>query len=339
MQDKIDKILKTYLCQIEKAESSNEILNLRVKIFGKSGEFTELLKGLKDVDAGLRPQFGKILNDAKVSLENKLNAKEDMFKKFELNLKLNNEKIDITLPGKKPNVGSLHPLMLVKNEVVNIFTALGFTVVDGPEIELDYYNFQALNMPKDHPARDMQDSFYINENIVLRSQTSPMQIRAMETMGVPLRILCPGRVYRSDDDATHSPMFHQIEGLVVDKNITMRDLKGVLDEFAKKLFDSDTKTRLRPSYFPFTEPSVEVDLSCAICKGKGCRLCKGTGWMEILGAGMVNRRVLKNCKIDPDVYSGFAFGMGIERIAMIKYGIPDMRMLFENDKRFLEQFK
>ena len=339
MQEKIKKLLESYLNQIEKAKTSADVFNLRVKVFGKSGEFTELLKGLKDVDASSRPTFGKILNDAKVSLEEKFGEKEDKIKTAEQAQRLNSEKIDITLPGFAPNVGTLHPLTLIKNEVIDIFTAIGFTVVDGPEIETDYYNFQSLNIPSDHPARDMQDSFYINENILLRTQTSPMQIRAMENMKPPLRILCPGKVYRADDDATHSPMFHQIEGLVVDKNITMRDLKGVLDEFAKELFDSSTKTRLRPSYFPFTEPSVEVDLSCAMCKGKGCRLCKGTGWMEILGAGIVNRRVLKNCKIDPDIYSGFAFGMGIERIAMIKYGIPDMRMLFENDLRFLKQFK
>ena len=339
MQDKIDGILVKYNQKIEQAKTLEDITDIKVKVFGKSGDFTELMKELKNVSSEERPKFGKVLNDAKVTLEDKIKSVENKIANSEREKRLKNESIDITLPSKAAAFGNVHPLTKIKNEVLNAFISLGFEVLDGPEIELDYYNFQALNVPLDHPARDMQDTFYINDNILLRTQTSTMQIHAMEEKGVPLRVLCPGKVYRSDDDATHSPMFHQIEGLVVDKGINMRDLKGVLDEFAKKLFDKDTKTRLRPSYFPFTEPSVEVDLSCAICKGKGCRLCKGTGWIEILGAGLVNRKVLKNCNVDPDVYSGFAFGMGIERIAMIKYSIPDMRMLFENDERFLKQFK
>ena len=243
------------------------------------------------------------------------------------------------MPAHLAGGGSVHPVSLVKQELVDIFAGMGFDVFEGPEIERDYYNFQALNIPADHPARDMQDTFFIGGEFLLRSQTSSGQIRVMENKKPPIKVLSPGRVYRSDSDATHSPMFHQMEGLVVDKGITLNDLKGMLDEFARRMFSSETKTRLRPSYFPFTEPSVEVDLSCRNCGGKGCRICKGTGWIEVLGAGMVNRRVLENCGIDPDVYTGFAFGMGLERIAMIKYGINDIRLLFENDVRFLKQFR
>lgn len=339
MQEKIKIIINNYMGLLEKSQTINEIVDVKVKVFGKNGDFTNLMKELKDVSNDERPKMGKALNEAKVLLEAKIESAQKRITDKERSEKLAAEIIDITLPSKMQKQGNLHPLTIVKNQVLDAFISLGFKVVDGPEVELDYYNFQALNIPPDHPARDMQDTFYINDNILLRTHTSPLQVRSLETMDVPLRILCPGKVYRADDDATHSPMFHQIEGLVVDKDINMCDLKGLLDEFAKKLFNKDTKTRLRPSHFPFTEPSVEVDLSCAICGGAGCRLCKGTGWIEILGAGIVNRKVLKNCKIDPDKYSGFAFGMGIERIAMIKYGIPDMRMLFENDLRFLSQFK
>ena len=249
------------------------------------------------------------------------------------------ERVDITMPGKTYKAGALHPITLVKNQLVDIFAGMGFKVFEGPEIETDYYNFTALNTPKDHPARDMQDTFYLAENLLLRTQTSAGQIRVMEKDKPPIKILSPGRVFRSDDDATHSPMFHQMEGLVVDKGITLCDLQGMLAEFARKMFTSSTKVRLRPSYFPFTEPSVEVDLSCSECGGKGCRLCKGTGWIEVLGAGMVNRRLLENCGVDPDEYTGFAFGMGIERIAMLKYGVNNIKTLFENDTRFLEQFE
>ena len=253
--------------------------------------------------------------------------------------KLKSEFIDITLPSNGKNLGTLHPLTLVKNEIIDIFTGLGFTVKEGPEIETDFYNFQAMNIPLDHPARDMQDTFYVNDNILLRTHTSPMQARVMLDEKPPIKILVPGKVYRSDDDATHSPMFQQIEGLYVDKHVTLSDLKATLDLFAKALFSSKTMTRFRPSHFPFTEPSVEVDLSCAMCDGAGCRICKGTGWIEILGAGVVNPQVLINCNIDPNEYSGYAFGLGIERITMIKYGIPDMRILFDNDIRFLKQYK
>ena len=253
--------------------------------------------------------------------------------------KIETEKIDVTMPGKRTAKGALHPVTLVKNQLVDIFAGMGFEIFEGPEIETDYYNFTALNTPADHPARDMQDTFYISDNLLLRTQTSAAQIRAMEKKKPPIKMLSPGRVFRSDDDATHSPMFHQMEGLVVDRGITMCDLKGMLDEFARTMFSGNSKTRLRPSYFPFTEPSVEVDVSCSACGGKGCSLCKGTGWIEVLGAGIVNRRVLENCGIDADEYSGFAFGMGVERIAMLKYGINNIKLLTENDTRFLGQFK
>jgi phenylalanyl-tRNA synthetase alpha chain len=293
---------------------------------------------MKDLSADERPIVGKFVNLARERLENAFDEKEKMLKEAEQNVRLGAETIDISINDDKIKVGALHPLTKIKDEIINIFVGLGFFIKEGPEVETEYYNFLALNIPKDHPARDMQDTFYISENILLRTHTSPNQVRVMEKQKPPLKMLCPGTVYRSDDDATHSPMFNQIEGLVLDKHITLCDLQGTLDLFAKKMFDGDTKTRLRPSYFPFTEPSVEVDLSCGICKGSGCKFCKGTGWIEVLGAGMVNPKVLKNSGIDPDIYGGFAFGMGIERIALIKYGIPDIRLLFENDVRFLKQF-
>ena len=339
MQEKIAKLEQLLQDELKSVESSDSLNALKVKYFGKSGEFTTLLKGLKDVEGSQRPYMGKLLNEAKNSLEAQVTAFEGQLNKKEREKALECEKLDITLPAKTLKTGTLHPLTLVKNSILTAFSGLGFEIFDGPEVETDYYSFEALNIPKDHPARDMQDTFYINDNIVLRPHTSPTQIRAMQSKGVPIRILCPGKVYRSDDDATHSPMFHQIEGLAIDKNLSLCDLKGVLEEFAKAIFSSDAKVRFRPSYFPFTEPSVEVDISCAICHGKGCRLCKGTGWIEILGAGMVHRNVLTNCGVDADVYQGFAFGMGIERITMLKYGLPDMRLLFENDVRFLSQFK
>ncbi|MBD5584932.1 MAG: phenylalanine--tRNA ligase subunit alpha [Clostridia bacterium] len=264
---------------------------------------------------------------------------EKRIKDFELKKKYSDEKIDVTLPGRASQTGAYHPNTLIRKELISIFSGMGFEVFEGPEIENDYYNFTALNTPADHPARDMQDTFYLSPDLLLRTQTSAGQIRVMEKKKPPIKILSPGKVFRSDDDATHSPMFSQMEGLVVDTGITLCDLKGMLDEFARKVFGENVKTRLRPSYFPFTEPSVEVDVSCFECGGKGCRLCKGTGWIEVLGAGMVNRHVLEGCDIDPDVYTGFAFGMGIERIAMLKYGINNMKLLFEGDTRFLKQFK
>ena len=286
-----------------------------------------------------RPIVGQIANEVRSAIENAIKEKSVELEAKALEEKLKKEKIDVTVPGKEIKVGHIHPLTAVQRELENIFIGMGFSIIEGPEVEYDYYNFEALNIPKDHPARDTQDTFYITDNILLRSQTSPVQVRTMEKQQPPIRVISPGRVYRSDAvDATHSPLFHQLEGLVIDKGITMGDLKGMLELFAKKMFGSETKLRFRPHHFPFTEPSAEVDVSCFVCGGKGCKLCKGEGWIEILGAGMVHPFVLSNCGIDPEVYSGFAFGVGIERVAMTKYGIDDMRHLYENDMRFLEQF-
>ncbi len=339
MLEKIEGLKGNIGALLAECKNTKELNEVRVKYLGKSGEITELLKGLKDVPKEKRADAGKLINELRVWAEEKIAEKEAFFRVKEREEQMQREKIDVTLPGKKIAEGSLHPITLVKNEIIEAFASMGFSVFDGPEVETDYYSFQALNIPKDHPARDMQDTFYINDNVLLRPHTSPGQIRCLEENKPPVKILSPGRVYRSDDDATHSPMFHQIEGLVVDEGITLCDLKGTLDKFAKTVFSKETETRLRPSYFPFTEPSVEVDVSCSACRGKGCRLCKGTGWIEVLGAGMINHRVLENCGLDSEKYGGFAFGLGIERVAMLKYGIPYMRMLFENDIRFLKQFK
>ncbi len=330
MEKRIKEILNKALSLIddsENLENLEKIQQIRVQFLGKNGELTNILRSMKDIEPELKPIIGKFVNQARDVITERIEER-----------KLNSENVDITLSSKRNPKGGLHPCSLVINEILNIFTAMGFQVKQGPEVETDFFNFQALNIPKDHPAREMQDTFYINDELLLRTHTSPMQARTMIKEKPPIRIVIPGKVYRPDDDATHSPMFQQIEGLVVDKGITMCDLKGILDTFAKALFNENTKTRLRPSFFPFTEPSVEVDVSCAMCGGKGCRICKGTGWIEILGAGIVNPKVLDNCGIDSNIYSGFAFGLGIERIAMIKYGIPDMRILFDNDIRFLKQF-
>ena len=339
MQEKLEAIRREIEAGIGHANSRKELFELKMKYLGKTGEITALLKGMRDVPAEERPAMGKLVNDVRSWAEELFAAREEELKAKELSEKYASEKLDVTMPARFVGTGSVHPVTLVRRELIDIFAGMGFDVFEGPEIEKDYYNFQALNIPADHPARDMQDTFFITGEYLLRSQTSSGQIRVMENKKPPIKVLSPGRVYRSDSDATHSPMFHQMEGLVVDKGITLNDLKGLLDEFARRMFNSDTKTRLRPSYFPFTEPSVEVDLSCSNCGGKGCRICKGTGWIEVLGAGMVNRRVLENCGVDPDVYTGFAFGMGLERIAMIKYGINDIRLMFEGDVRFLKQFK
>ena len=319
--------------------SRKDLFDFKMNYLGKTGSISALSKGMRDVPAEQRPEVGKLISDLRSWAEQVFADKEEQIKKAELAARYASERTDVTMPAQFRETGTLHPISLVKKEIIDCFAGMGFEIFEGPEIEKDYYNFQALNIPADHPARDMQDTFFVTEDFLLRSQTSSGQIRVMENKRPPIKVLSPGRVYRSDSDATHSPMFHQMEGLVVDKGITLCDLKGLLDEFARKMFTSETKTRLRPSYFPFTEPSVEVDLSCHNCGGKGCRICKGTGWIEILGAGMVNRRVLENCGVDPDEYTGFAFGMGLERIAMIKYGINDMRYLFENDVRLLKQFK
>ncbi len=318
--------------------TSKELAELKMQYLGKGGKISELSKGMREVPAEQRPEAGRLLSELRAWAEEAFAAREAELKRAELAAKVASERIDVTMPAKYFRGGSVHPVTLVRRELEEIFSGMGFHIYEGPEIERDYYNFQALNIPADHPARDMQDTFFVGGEFLLRSQTSSGQIRVMEKQKPPIKVLSPGRVYRSDSDATHSPMFHQMEGLVVDKGITLCDLKGILDEFARRMFTAETKTRFRPSYFPFTEPSVEVDLSCKNCGGKGCRICKGTGWIEVLGAGIVNRRVLENCGIDPDVYTGFAFGIGLERIAMIKYGIGDIRLLFENDVRFLRQF-
>ena len=339
MQQKINELYESALNALNLASDLKALDEIRVSYLGKSGSVTGLLKGMRDVAPEDRPKVGQMVNDLREKIGSALSAKEEELKKIELQNALASESVDITIPGKKEDLGSLHPINLVRNELIEAFSGMGFEIYEGPEIELDEYNFRLLNIPQDHPARDMQDTLYITENILLRTQTSSGQARVMQAKNPPLKILSPGKVYRADDDATHSPMFHQMEGLVVDKNITLCDLKGTLEAFLKKMFKDDLKTRLRPSYFPFTEPSVEVDVTCFECKGKGCHLCKGTGWIEVLGAGIVNRRVLENCNIDPDEYQGFAFGIGLERIAMLKYGIPDIRLFFENDVRFLKQFK
>ena len=324
---------------LQQVTSKQTLSDFWQKYLSKNGQVPALMKNLRSVPADQRPQMGKLINE----LKNKVQAQYDEAAKrvqaAELAARNAAETVDITLPAKTRPVGGLHPLTLVRNEIIDAFAGMGFSVFEAPEIDDDDHNFTRLNVPKDHPARDMQDTFYLNGDLLLRTQTSNGQIRSMDTLTPPIKILSPGRVFRSDSDATHSPMVHQMEGLVVDKGITLCDLQGMLDELVKNLFGPGTRTRLRPSYFPFTEPSVEVDVSCFECGGKGCSLCKGTGWIEVLGGGVVNRRVLQNCRIDPDVYSGFAFGIGIERIAMLKYGIENIGLMFENDLRFLRQFQ
>ena len=320
-------------------ESGADLEQIRIQYLGKKGELTSVLCGMGSLSAEERPVIGQLANDVRVYIEKAIAEKSAELNKQKLEMKLKSERLDVTMPGTLPAAGHVHPLTKVQRELEDIFIGMGFSIVEGPEVEYDYYNFQALNIPENHPARDTQDTFYITDKILLRSQTSPVQVRTMEKQKPPIRIISPGRVYRSDAvDATHSPLFHQLEGLVVDQGITMGDLKGMLEMFAKKMFGDDTRIRFRPHHFPFTEPSAEVDVSCFVCGGKGCRLCKGEGWIEILGAGMVHPNVLRGCGIDPDVYSGFAFGLGIERIVMRKYNIDDMRLLYENDVRFLSQF-
>ena len=337
MKETLQRIRENALSAINNANADLE--QIRIQYLGKKGELTSVLRGMGALSAEERPVVGQIANEVRSAIEEALSQKAQMEKQKQLEAKLIREKIDVTLPAAAPRMGHIHPLTQVQRTIEDIFIGMGFSIAEGPEVEYDYYNFQALNIPENHPARDTQDTFYITENILLRSQTSPVQVRTMEKQKPPIRVISPGRVYRSDAvDATHSPLFHQIEGLVVDKGITMGDLKGMLETFAQTLFGSDTRLRFRPHHFPFTEPSAEVDVSCFVCGGKGCRLCKNEGWIEILGAGMVHPYVLSNCGIDPEVYSGFAFGMGIERIAMKQYGIDDMRLLYENDVRFLEQF-
>jgi len=339
MQKDIEALMSATLEKIGQAMDTKELAVLKVDTLGKSGSFTAILKGMKDLSAEDRPVIGKLVNEARDKLERVFLSNEQRLHILEVNETLKNNQQDVSI-DKKIQMGSLHPLHIVKQRIIKFFVGLGFWVEDSPEIESEYYNFTALNVPADHPARDMQDTFWLSNHLLLRSQTSNGQIRTMEQKKPPLKMLSPGRVYRADEiDATHSPCFHQIEGLVVDKNITMCDLKGVLEAFAKEFFGAQTKIRFRPSYFPFTEPSVEVDASCFACGGNGCRICKGTGYIEVLGAGMVNKKVLQNCGIDDTVYSGFAFGMGLERLTNILYQIGDMRALFDNDVRFLRQFQ
>ncbi len=338
MKEKLDNIKAAALREIELASTTAELNNVRVKYLGKSGEISLLMRDMATVAKEDRPAMGKLVNELRNAVEGTLIAKTEQIAELEKQARLKAEAIDITLPSSAQRLGSLHPLTAIRRELIDIFTGMGFTVADGPEIESDLFNFQLLNIPKDHPSRDMQDTFYVNDNIVLRTQTSAVQARIMTNAQPPIRVVSPGKVYRSDDDASHSPIFNQFEGLAVDEHITMGDLQGCLTTFAKKIFSEDTKVRLRPSYFPFTEPSVEVDVTCSMCHGKGCRVCKGTGWVEILGAGIVNPAVLDMCGIDSKKYSGFAFGFGIDRIAMIKYGIPNIKLLYENDVRFLAQF-
>ena len=337
MREKLAKIREQALANI--ADKDADLESIRVRYLGKKGELTAVLRGMGSLSAEERPVIGQLANEIREKIETAIEEKSTELRARALERKLVSEKIDVTLPGAPSRIGHIHPLTLVQRELEDIFIGLGFSIAEGPEVEYDYYNFQALNIPENHPARDTQDTFYITDKILLRSQTSPVQARVMEKEKPPIRIISPGRVYRSDAvDATHSPLFHQLEGLVVDKNITMADLKGVLEAFAKTTFGESTRIRFRPHHFPFTEPSAEVDVSCFACGGKGCRLCKGEGWIEILGAGMVHPNVLRNCGIDPEEYTGFAFGFGIERIAMLKYHIDDMRLLYENDVRFLAQF-
>lgn len=339
MKMQLEAIKANAIEQINAVADLKELDALRVKYLGKKGELTAILKQMGGLSAEERPVIGQLANVVRTEIENAIEQTQKDLKSKELLAKLEEEKIDVTMPGKKAEMGKKHPLSIVLDEIKEIFLGMGFDVADGPEVEYDYYNFEALNIPKNHPARDTQDTFYINDNIVLRTQTSPVQIHIMENKKPPIRIIAPGRVYRSDAvDATHSPVFHQIEGLVVDKNVTMADLKGTLEIFAKRLYGEDSVVRFRPHHFPFTEPSAEMDVRCFACNGEGCRLCKGEGWIEILGCGMVHPRVLENCGIDPEEYSGFAFGMGLERIVMRRYNIDDLRLFYENDIRFLSQF-
>ena len=335
--DKIEQIKSVFYEELAACATLTAVQELKVKYLGKAGELTGLLKSIKDLPAEERPGFGAKVNELRNQMETVFAKKLDELKAADMQRRLQEERIDVSLSASKP-WGALHPVTLIENQITELMIAMGFEVLSGPEIETDYYNFQALNIPEDHPARDMQDTFYLTDSILLRTQTSAMQARLMEKKKPPIKVICPGKVFRSDSDASHSPVFHQIEGLVVDKNITLCDLKGTLEYIAAHLFGENTKVRFRPSFFPFTEPSVEVDVTCSNCGGKGCSLCKGTGWIELLGAGMVNPYVLENCGIDSKKYNGFAFGIGMDRFAMIKYGIPDIRLLFENDQRFLKQF-
>ncbi len=339
MKEQLKQIKKNALEQLSQVTDKAELENIRVKYLGKKGELTAILRGMGKLSAEERPVVGKIANEVREEIESAIDTKVVAIRSAEKTEKLNSEVIDISMPGKKQTMGKKHPLSLTLDQVNDIFLSMGFSIEEGPEVEFDHYNFEALNIPKDHPARGEQDTFYINDNIVLRTQTSPIQIRTMENQKPPIKMIAPGKVYRSDAvDATHSPIFYQIEGLVVAENITFGDLKGTLEMFIQKMFGDDMKVKFRPHHFPFTEPSAEMDATCFVCGGKGCKVCKGSGWIEIVGCGMVHPQVLRNCGIDPEKYSGFAFGFGLDRIVMLKYGIEDIRLLYESDMRFLNQF-
>ena len=339
MKEKLKAIREEAVSKILESENLDKLNEIRVAYLGKKGQLTEVLKGMKDVAPEDRPKVGQMVNETRAAIEEKMEEVKNNLAAKAREAKLKAEVIDVTLPAKKNKIGHLHPNTVALEELEKIFVGLGYEVVEGPEVEYDYYNFEALNIPANHPAKDEQDTFYINRNMVLRTQTSSVQVHVMENEKPPIRVISPGRVFRSDEvDATHSPSFHQVEGLVIDKNVTFADLKGTLQEFAKELFGADTKVKFRPHHFPFTEPSAEMDVTCFKCGGKGCRFCKGEGWIEILGCGMVHPHVLEMSGIDPEEYTGFAFGVGLERIALLKYEIDDMRLLYENDDRFLSQF-
>lgn len=340
MRNQLEEIKKLALEELDQANNIAAVNEIRIKYLGKKGQLTSVLRGMGSISAEERPLIGQLANDIRAIIEEKLEEKNEVVKNVEKNRKLQTETIDVTLAGSPILQGRRHPLTTVLDEIKDIFLGLGFNIVDGPEVETDYYNFEALNLPKDHPARDMQDSFYITADTLLRTHTSPVQPRTMEKMApkTPVKMIAPGKVYRRDDDATHSPMFHQVEGILIDKNVTFADLKGILLSFAQQMFGADREIRLRPSFFPFTEPSAEVDISCIMCSGNGCRVCSHTGWLEVLGSGMIHPKVLSMSGYNPEDVTGFAFGMGVERIAMLKYGIDDLRLLFENDVRFLGQF-
>ncbi|MFV0441613.1 MAG: phenylalanine--tRNA ligase subunit alpha [Lachnospirales bacterium] len=340
MKNKIEEIRVASLNKLKEINDIKTLEEYKVEMLGKKGVISSLMKGMKDIPKEEKPEFGQLVNDLRVSFESNFEDKKDAFKEDMLKARIKLETIDVTMPGKKKDVGHRHPMSIVIEDIENIFLGMGYEVAEGPEIEQDYYNFKALNIPDNHPARDEQDTFYFNSEFLLRTQTSSVQVRVMENKDVPIKIIAPGRVYRSDEvDATHTPVFHQLEGLVVDENITMSNLKGALEVFAKELLGEDIQVRFRPHHFPFTEPSAEMDVTCFACKGEGCRTCKGEGWIELLGCGMVHPKVLDMCGVDSKKYSGFAFGMGLERIAMQKYGITDLRLMYENDDRFINQFR
>lgn len=339
MKETLDQLMQSALAEIAGATSEDALQELRVRYLGKKGELTAVMKGLGSLPPEERPRMGQVVNTVKDRLEATLEEALQQVRAVAKKERLERERLDVTLPGRTSPLGTRHPISLVIEEISDIFAGLGFQVAEGPEVELDFYNFEALNFPKDHPARDMQDTFFVDDDILLRTHTSPVQVRTMLKHAPPVRIISPGTVYRCDSDATHSPMFHQIEGFMVDKGVTFGDLKGILTIFVNQFFGAGTGVRLRPSFFPFTEPSAEVDIACVMCKGKGCRVCKQSGWLEILGAGMIDPEVYRHVGYDPESISGFAFGMGIERVAMLKYGIGDLRLFFDNDVRFLQQFR